>query len=110
MKANKAGESLAKWLVFLLLDPAGSGLIPTIPELFFRGKKSVSQWRWLQKSGHQLENVNQSHQVLGSGKNTIFHFDIPWPAVEQPVFLKKEVQLNCWEQEKVKSTFYFVDS
>ena len=71
MKANKAGESLAKWLVFLLLDPAGSGLIPTIPELFFRGKKSVSQWRWLQKSGHQLENVNQSHQVLGSGKPVI---------------------------------------
>ena len=43
-------------------------------------------------------------------KNTIFNFDIPCPAVEQPVFLKKEVQLNCWEQEKVKSTFYFVDS
>ena len=41
MKANKEGDSMAKWLVFLLLDPAAYVLIPTVPELFSEEKNRL---------------------------------------------------------------------
>ena len=65
------GGTIALWLEYLLPDPTAPGLIPSIPEFFFRGKMvdaaEVNQRRCIEESGQWLENVDQTHLVLASG-------------------------------------------
>ena len=74
MSKNKAplGSSFAKWLAYLLLDPAALGSIPSLPKQFSEGEivnvAEVNPWRLLKKSEQWLENVGRTHQVLASGK------------------------------------------
>ena len=47
-------------------------MIPTVPkffsEEFFFDVAEANQWRCLEESGHRLENVDQTHQVMASDK------------------------------------------
>ena len=55
----------------MLLDPAASGLTPSVPESVSDDKfvdVEVNQQLCLEESGHWLENVDQNHLVLASGK------------------------------------------
>ena len=36
--------------------------------MLLRLTSAADQWHWLEESGHRLENVDQTHQVLASGK------------------------------------------
>ena len=49
-------------LVYLLLDPAAPGLIPSIPEFFSEEKildvVEVNQWHHIEESEKWLENVD----------------------------------------------------
>ena len=56
------GGSIAQWSAYLLPDPAAPGSIPSVADA------EVNQRRWLEESGQWLENVDQTHQVLPSGK------------------------------------------
>ena len=65
------GGSIAKWLAYLLPDPATPGLIPSIPKKFqikIVDVTVVNKQRWLEESGQRLQNVDQTHLVLASGK------------------------------------------
>ena len=66
------GGSIAKWLTYLYPDPAALGLIPSIPKKLSVGNNvnssEVNQRRHLEESEQWLENVDQTHIVLASGK------------------------------------------
>ena len=66
------GGSIAQWLAYLLPDPADRGLIPSVPKKIKRKKfinvAEINQQRCLEESGQWLENVDQIHLVLASGK------------------------------------------
>ena len=53
-------------------DPTALGSIPSIPENFSEEQivdvAEFIKWRCLEKSGHGLENVEQNHLGLSSGK------------------------------------------
>ena len=36
--------------------------------MLLRLTSAADQWHWLEESGHRLENVDQTHLVLASGK------------------------------------------
>ena len=52
-------------LVYLLLDPAAPGLIPSIPEFFSEENivdvVEVNQWHRIEESEKWLENVDRTH-------------------------------------------------
>ena len=56
----------------MLLDPAALSLIPSIPKKNSEEKivdiAEVNQWPCLEESGQWLENVDQTHLVVASGK------------------------------------------
>ena len=66
------GGSKAQWLSYLLPDPAATSLIPSIPDIFSEEKivdvAEAYQRRCLEESGQWLENVDQTHLVVASGK------------------------------------------
>ena len=66
------GGSFAQWLAYLHPDPNALGSIPSIPENFSEEKivdvAEFIKWRCLEKSGQWLENVEQNHLGLSSGK------------------------------------------
>ena len=66
------GGILAQKLAYLLLDPAAPGSIPCGPKIFSEEKivniTEVNQRHCLEESGQWLENVDQTHLVLASGK------------------------------------------
>ena len=68
----KQRVNIAQWLAYLLLHPDAPGLIPSIPEIISEEKfvdvAEVNQLRCLEESGQWLDNVDQIHLVLASGK------------------------------------------
>ena len=56
------GGSIAQWLAYLLPDPAGLALNPSIPKLLSEEKivnvAEVNQQRCFEESGQRLENVD----------------------------------------------------
>ena len=70
-----SGGSMARWVAYLLPDPAAPGLITSIPEIFSEEKianvAEINQQPCLEKSGHWLENTNQTHLVLASSQLVI---------------------------------------
>ena len=66
------GGNTAQWLGYFLTDPAALGSIPSIPKLFSEEKivdiAEVNQLGCFVESGQLLENVDQRHLVLASGK------------------------------------------
>ena len=56
----------------LAYRPSCPGFIPSIPETFLEKKfvhvGEVNQWRSLEESRQWLENVDETHLVLASGK------------------------------------------
>ena len=80
-KGNK-GDVLRVWVKrwqhstmgSIPLDPAASSSIPSIPEIFseeFFYVAEVNQWCWLEESGQSLENVDQNHLVVATGKSVL---------------------------------------
>ena len=55
-----------------ILDSGSSCSYPSVPEIVSERKTidvaEVNQPRWLEKNGQWLENVDQNHLVLASGK------------------------------------------
>ena len=73
MKSKVAEKvSIAQWLAELFLVPAAAGSISSFPkknsEEKIVGPAEVNQWRRLEGSGLWLDNVDQTHLVLASGK------------------------------------------
>ena len=70
-KTNRSWEAAKRRGSTLASHPAALVLFPAFLK-FFRGKiinvSEVNQWRWLEESGQWLENVDQTHLVLASGK------------------------------------------
>ena len=60
--------SVAQWLAYLLPDPAALGSIPSNTKKFSEEIFHDNQWCCLEESGHWLDNVDQTHLVLGSAK------------------------------------------
>ena len=62
----------AQWQADFLLVRVAPGLITIIPELISDKKivdvAEVNKWRCLEESGQWLENADQNHLTLGSGK------------------------------------------
>ena len=82
--------SIVQWLAYLLSDPAATGLIPNIPEIFSVEKivdvAEVNQWCCLEESEQWLENVDRAHLVLASGK-LVLQKDWNQLARLRPIFL-----------------------
>ena len=59
-------------LAYLLPAPAAPGLVPSIPKKILKEQindvAEVNKWRCLDESGQCLENADQTHLVLASGK------------------------------------------
>ena len=55
-------------------------MIPTVPKKFsvefFFDDAEANQWRCLEESGHRLENVDRTHQVMASDKPVLQIFSI----------------------------------
>ena len=70
-RSSRAG-CIAQWLAYLPLDPAALSLIPRVPKKNSVEKivhaADLKQQHCLEKSGQCLENVDQTHLVLASGK------------------------------------------
>ena len=66
------GSRIAQWLAYLLPDIAALGSIlsgpPKNSEENIVNVAEVNERRWLEESGQWLENVDQAHLVLASGK------------------------------------------
>ena len=64
-------------MAYLLPDPVAPDLIPSIPNFFPEEKivddAEVNQQRCLNKSVLWVANVDQTHQVLASGKLVLIH-------------------------------------
>ena len=62
MLPMRCPQNFAQWLAYVLLDPAASGLIPRIPDIFSEEKivhvAEVNQSRCLNKRGRLFENVD----------------------------------------------------
>ena len=59
---------MSQWIAYLLPDPAAPGSIPSVPRKKIVDIAEGNQPGCLEERGQWLENVNQTHLVLASGK------------------------------------------
>ena len=60
------GGSIAQWLAYMLLDPAATGLIPSISKIV--SVDYVHHRACLAGKKHKVDNVDQTHLSMASGK------------------------------------------
>ena len=80
MNTNKQHSyqgSIAQWLAYLLADPSAPDLIPSVPKNISDEQivdvAEINQRLNVRESQQWLENVDQTHLVLASGKLVLQH-------------------------------------